>query len=130
MRSRLLLVSLILLWAMPCGAVNVYKVEKTDSSITIWRTPTQSVTVDYADLPNGNMRRKALVLEARLQAGVDIRRVRGDLVTDDPDRLTNPGKVDVFWDGTDIVERDVIVEVLVEHGDYQLWLYDTVAPLR
>jgi hypothetical protein len=51
-----------------------------------------------------------LVLNGSAQTFFDTRVLLTDLPPDAPDRLANPGRPDLFWDGDYLVGRSVVVE--------------------
>ena len=47
-----------------------------------------------------------------LQNQLDVRQSLASLSVDDPDKTVNPNRPDLFWSGTDLVGRSVLVQVV------------------
>lgn len=78
------------------------------------------VQVLYADVPGGpwnTQRRTAFIVLMQLAMDVPVPRGRADMF-DDPDGLTDPGRPDVFHDGTDVIYRTIRISDPIWHGDH------------
>lgn len=83
----------------------------TAGTLRLWRTSDDASPQIAIDSFPGNPARKRERLEAFVQQWLDVRQPIADLPDDDPDKYTDPGRLDLFWDGGDLVGRAVKVTV-------------------
>ncbi len=60
----------------------------------------------------------ANAIAVNLQQQVDVKQRRSDLPNDDPDKTTNPNRLDLFWDGPDLIGRGLTVKCQWTDGEY------------
>ncbi len=68
-----------------------------------------------SDFP-GNRDAKAAALKQTLQDWLDVRQPISGLPVDDPDKTIDPARPDLFWDGSDLVGRGVLVASVTVTG--------------
>jgi len=73
-------------------------------------------TVLFSSLPAGSRATKGNALKLALQAFLDVRTPRASLPDDDPDKLVDPARAGLFWQGTDLVARPVLVVNVIWDG--------------
>ncbi len=99
----------------------VHRIESTSTHVRLWKDSSiagrKEVDV-VAELTKqgGDNVKVAAFIKAELQAHLDVRQNRSDLPNDDPDKTTNPKRLDLFWDGGNLVGRGVIVTNVVWDG--------------
>jgi len=100
----------------------IHKIVSTATRVQIWIDPSApSSDLDIVQLlidqgGAGNEDKVALVIKDLIQADLDVVQARKTLSNDDPDKVTNPNRPDLFWRGDDLVGRGVIVESVVWDG--------------
>ena len=70
----------------------------------------------FSSLPPGSRATKGVALKNLVQAFLDVRIPRASLPSDDPDKLADPARPGLFWDGADLVARPVLVVSVVWDG--------------
>ena len=71
----------------------------------------------YADIPGNSWNQNRLnKFTQRAQDLIDVRIPLADLPADDPAKTTDPARPDQFWDGTDLVGRNVIISEVFFDG--------------
>ena len=101
-----------LLSTPPCaGLFFMHKVINTESSVSVWLDGDGDTiaTVLFSALTADGREAKAAQLATLLQAELDVRTPITDFPIGDPDRTDDPATDSRFVDGSDIVERHVIV---------------------
>lgn len=98
----------------------IHNLEQASDRITVWTDSVTSRTYLFADLVGATAAEKAADLQARIQADLDVRTPLAGLPTDDPEKTTDPALPCLFWDGPDLVGRDVEVEATPEGGSYSV----------
>ena len=95
----------------------------------VWLASNDQRTVNIGTIrsamPANQRNNVAAVVEAvrkALQASLDVRIPRTSLPLDDPDLISDPARPDLFWDGTDIVGRSVLVTLSWSGNAYNLTL--------
>ena len=86
----------------------VHKVELIPGGVRVY-TDTQTLFEGKSRDYPGERPEKIAAMKTELQDFLDTRQPRSSLPLDDPDKIADPGRADLFWDGTDLVGRGVIV---------------------
>ena len=84
-----------------------------------------SIAATRSAMPGNQRNNLALVaaaVQTALQNALDVRFARSSLPLDDPDLLIDPARPDLFWDGTDLVGRSVLVSLSWNGTGYALTL--------
>ena len=104
---------------MPIHAIERFQfTSATNWSVGLWPDSVTHLTLTAATVRaalTGPARNNPVQIAAKatqlLQAMLDVRQPRGGLPADDPDKTINPNRPDLFWDGTDLVGRAVLVTI-------------------
>ena len=118
---------------MPIHAVDPFQfTSPTNWSFGLWTDSATHWTLTAATVRatlTGSARNNPVQIAAKatqlLQAMLDVRQPRTGLPADDPDKTINPSRPDLFWDGTDLVGRAVLVTVTWTGAAYELRLERT-----
>lgn len=89
----------------------VHSITTTKDSIIIWPSGSEEnkVTAIKSDFTGDQSKVEADVKKS-LQDNLDNRQLIADLPDDDPDKVSDPGLPYLFWDGSFLVGRSVVVE--------------------
>ena len=103
----------------------VHKIVANADGVEIWRTSQESsrairteadVKTRLALEDRENKIRIAELMKQELQAIIDHWVARSRLPQDDPAIQSDPSRPDFFWDGDDLVAREIIVESITWDG--------------
>ena len=121
-----------------CTKMPVHKIDPmvftsaTNFSLGLWTDSVTHFTANATQaraLLSGAARNDPVQIAAKatqlLQAFLDVRIARSSLPAADPDKSVNPSRPDLFWDGTDLVGRAVLVQVVWSLTTYELRLSRT-----
>jgi len=99
----------------------------TSASLGLWTDRNTHLTVTATQARaqlSGAARNNPVAIAAKatqlLQALLDVRQPISGLPAEDPDKLVNPNRPDLFWDGLDLVGRGVKVTVSWNGSRYEL----------
>lgn len=103
----------------------VHSIDFTGTVLTICKASNDCQSFDIAGFVGPDDQAKADAVALFVQENyLDVRQRLNTLPNDDPDRTTDPGREDLFWDGpgapgtTDLVSRSVEITIEWTGSDY------------
>jgi hypothetical protein len=87
----------------------VHKIESTNTTLTIWFSANRGVAIRRNNFP-GNQVEKEAAIKLFAQGVSDTIVPIADLPADDPDKAADPATARIFWDGTNIRYRELLID--------------------